>query len=520
MKKLLFFALFIAAAFGMKAQNVDNKWGLDIQLGKTEYYGDLENQYFFKGDPHLFGGIALNRYMSKSFDLGLTTTYGVWAGALNGKNYDVKFSGKLFDASMLLKFKLNNGSILRENAKLAPYITAGIGYGYFGSFEAPSSIVANQTNPYKGGNIIIPVGFGIKYNISQKVALQYQLLLNFSQSDKHDNTTYKSNGKLLVDGKNDNFLKHSLSLVISFGKPKDTDNDGVIDRLDLCPNTPANVAVTATGCPVDSDSDGVPDYLDKCPDTPANVAVTASGCPVDSDGDGVPDYLDKCPNTPAKVKVDKKGCPVDTDGDGVADYLDKCPNTPANTKVDSKGCAIDIDSDKDGVNDNLDKCPNTPANVKVDASGCPLDADADGIPDYLDRCPEVKGTKANNGCPEIKKEEKDVFKNALQGIQFETGKDVIKKTSNTILNNIADIMKANPAYKLNIIGHTDNVGMPESNLKLSQKRAEAVKKYLAKQGVDVTRIKAIGRGDTVPVADNKTPEGRTQNRRVEFAVEF
>jgi len=68
----------------------------------------------------------------------------------------------------------------------------------------------------------------------------------------------------------------------------------------------------------DSDGDGVPDRLDKCPDTPKGVAVDADGCPPDSDGDGVPDYLDKCPNTPTGVQVDADGCPLDSDGDGVA----------------------------------------------------------------------------------------------------------------------------------------------------------------------------------------------------------
>jgi len=91
---------------------------------------------------------------------------------------------------------------------------------------------------------------------------------------------------------------------------------------------------------VDSDNDGVADNLDKCPNTPAGVSVNANGCPIDSDNDGVANYLDKCRNTPAGVKVDANGCPVDSDNDGVADYLDKCPNTPAGMKVDKNGCAI------------------------------------------------------------------------------------------------------------------------------------------------------------------------------------
>jgi OOP family OmpA-OmpF porin len=132
---------------------------------------------------------------------------------------------------------------------------------------------------------------------------------------------------------------------------------------------PAPVAAVAPA-PMDSDQDGVPDNLDQCPDTPKGVKVDAKGCPLDSDADGVPDYLDQCPDTPKGVKVDAKGCPLDSDADGVPDNLDQCPDTPKGVKVDAKGCSLD--SDADGVPDNLDQCPDTPAGEKVDAKGCPL----------------------------------------------------------------------------------------------------------------------------------------------------
>ncbi len=130
----------------------------------------------------------------------------------------------------------------------------------------------------------------------------------------------------------------------------DRDGDGVVDKNDKCPDTPAGVKVDASGCPIDSDRDGVSDYMDKCPDTPAGVKVDASGCPIDSDRDGVYDYMDKCPDTPAGVKVDASGCPIDSDRDGVSDYMDKCPDTPLAAKVDTSGCwqigTIYFDNDK------------------------------------------------------------------------------------------------------------------------------------------------------------------------------
>ncbi|MFK8019896.1 MAG: OmpA family protein [Pseudomonadales bacterium] len=89
---------------------------------------------------------------------------------------------------------------------------------------------------------------------------------------------------------------------------KDADGDGVSDKLDQCPATPAGVEVDDKGCALDSDNDGVADHIDQCPNTPAGVEVNANGCAKDDDGDGVPNHLDECPNTAAGAKVDDKGC--------------------------------------------------------------------------------------------------------------------------------------------------------------------------------------------------------------------
>ena len=115
---------------------------------------------------------------------------------------------------------------------------------------------------------------------------------------------------------------------------------------------------------------------------------------------------------------------------------------------------------------------------------------------------------------------KQIFEKALTGIEFETGKDVIKTSSNSILNEIANVMVENPDYILLINGHTDNVGVPESNLILSEKRANAVKYYLLNKGIPSGRMIAQGFGDSKPIADNATEAGRQANRRVEFVVKF
>jgi len=275
-------------------------------------------------------------------------------------------------------------------------------------------------------------------------------------------------------------------------------------------------------CKKDTDKDGVPDCRDKCPNTPVGVAVDADGCPLDSDGDGVPDYLDECPGTPKEARgfVDAKGCPLDSDKDGVPDYKDKCPGTPLGVAVDADGCPLD--SDGDGVPDYLDECPGTPKEAWgfVDEKGCPLDTDGDGVPDYKDKCPKTPGPASNQGCPELKETEKKVFEKAMRGIHFETAKDIIRPESFPILNNVVQIMAENPNYNLEINGHTDNVGKPDMNQDLSERRAASVKRYLVNNGISESRLTTAGFGDTRPVVPNTTVENKALNRRVEFIVKF
>lgn len=349
-----------------------------------------------------------------------------------------------------------------------------------------------------------------------------------------------------------------FAIVWGTNKKRDSDKDGIRDDFDMCPRTPRNVRVDAFGCPIDTDGDGVPDYIDECPNTPAEAfgMVDASGCALDGDLDEVPDYKDLCPNTPeeARGSVDENGCTRDTDGDGVPDYRDDCPNTvpEAVGHVDEHGC--DKDSDGDGVPDYLDKCPNTPeeaynflnedgcpldmdedgvpdyldkcprtvyaARQYVDSCGCDKDSDKDGIPDYLDECPYVPGVKENKGCPQIKRAVTTLLKKAMSGIQFETGKSTILKKSYPILDEIAKVFIDNPSYIIEVQGHTDNVGNAEANMNLSDRRAQSVRDYLVKKGVDASRMTAHGYGSTMPIDDNKTKAGRAKNRRVEFKITF
>ncbi len=263
----------------------------------------------------------------------------------------------------------------------------------------------------------------------------------------------------------------------------------------------------------DDDNDGVKNRKDKCPDTFPPIVVDEDGCGIDTDEDKVFDGLDKCPDTPKGVPVDSVGCPFDTDEDGVLDYKDQCPNTPKGVKVDSVGCPLD--TDKDGVFDGPDKCPDTPEGVAVDADGCPLDTDKDGVPDYRDKCPNtLPGIKVNKrGCPLRRKEDLDYLK---KGIQFEFDSAKLLKSSYPTLDDIIALLEKIPEVKLEVQGHTDIVGTEDYNQKLSEDRAHSVTDYFESKGIAGERLRAIGFGTRVPVADNVTDEGRAKNRRVEL----
>lgn len=106
----------------------------------------------------------------------------------------------------------------------------------------------------------------------------------------------------------------------------------------------------------------------------------------------------------------------------------------------------------------------------------------------------------------------------LKDVNFETGKATLLPSSYARLDPVAEGMKKNVTVKIEIAGHTDNVGGDDYNMKLSQARAESVRNYLIKQGVPADRLKAQGYGKTQPKASNKTPEGRAMNRRTEARV--
>ena len=106
----------------------------------------------------------------------------------------------------------------------------------------------------------------------------------------------------------------------------------------------------------------------------------------------------------------------------------------------------------------------------------------------------------------------------LKNVFFETASAALRPESTIELNRLKALLEDNPALKIRINGHTDNVGSEEDNLQLSENRAKAVYTYLIGHGIDAERLRYKGFGESNPVATNDTPEGRQENRRTEFEV--
>lgn len=129
---------------------------------------------------------------------------------------------------------------------------------------------------------------------------------------------------------------------------------------------------------------------------------------------------------------------------------------------------------------------------------------------------ELYGQQVTNGMDVITKAMNETGKFVTNNILFETGKADIKAESMEEIQKVANYMKANPSVRFEVQGHCDNQGSDKVNDPLSQKRSEAIVNALVGMGVDEFNLKAVGKGSHVPVADNKTEEGRAKNRRVEF----
>ena|GEM_PF-536223 len=538
MKKQLFnvMMLFLAFSFTVTAQTEDSKFGVMLSGGKMEYSGDIGSNMIFGAPFQGHIGARLGYYLSPAFDVFLQGSSGRHGidltptadGENAGNTLYHEFLSDVWQIAPALHWKFLKGK------KFNPFLSAGVGYINYSNVTGGSGQPGvNDERGEDASGLHIPLGIGLRYNITDNIGLFYHSQFGIGFNDEYDGVYENApnvNNNLFpsseVTSGNDNYLLHELGLALSLGK-KDMDGDGVADKKDACPETPGlkefagcpdsdgdkiidkdddcpSVAGLAqyNGCP-DTDGDGIIDGDDACVDVAGEARF--NGCP-DSDGDGIGDNVDKCPQESGVKKYE--GCPIpDSDGDGFDDDNDPCPKTPG----DVGGCP---DSDGDGFIDKDDACPETPGKIK----GCP-DSDGDGIADKDDKCPNEAGVPEKQGCPAVKKPTRAEMINryCAAPISFGSGSSQ-SDTYNQSISDIAGFAKTYPEAYLNVSGYTDSQGAESANLRLSKKRAKKVADSLIAAGVSPDKITYEGYGETNPVADNLTKEGREMNRRVQVCA--
>ncbi len=428
-------------------------------------------QYYFPtNSKHVFG-IGLNggiqNISAKDNYLGLPST----------------FKTQIFNGGGELIYSFALGKVL-------PFFTIGGSYFIF-DFESRhiKSRFYDITNGSEISSIVADGIVGLKYRASKLVTLDFSLGYHQVLNDNLDAIKFGQYNDFFVTGR--------IGISVMLWNRIDSDNDGIPDDIDQCPYEAEDIDGF-------QDEDGCPDY--------------------DNDKDGILDIKDGCPNSKEDIDgfQDEDGCPdVDNDGDGILDIFDKCPNKKEDIDgfQDKDGCP-DIDNDNDGILDVDDKCPNQAEvfNGYQDKDGCP-----DKAPYYI---PEKKykpkpkkvirnKTKKTKQKTQKKNEANVPTRFLLRGESiFISGTAQIKSSAYSKLNRISDQLKLSPDASWSIEAHVDKANSPAEAVRISRNQAAAIKSYFISRGISGTNLRAIGMGDSSPIASNKSVYGRMKNRRI------
>jgi outer membrane protein OmpA-like peptidoglycan-associated protein len=491
------------------AQNTQGKWALGFHGGVNYWINDFNQR---KVGP---GGDVILRYgLSRFVSLGVTGGYEILKAqqlpnlVLSGYQYDyLKLDA--IDAAVQLWVHPAPGR------RVSPYLYMGVG-GIFYKREDGLKKPVPDTK-YKN-SIIVPVGVGLEIFATKKVSVVveggYRLM-----DDKTD---------FLVFNKNDSWAtaKAGINIYLGSGDADDDDNDGLTNGEERRLGTnPQNQ---------DTDADGLKDGEE------INRYKTNALQP-DTDGDGLSDgdEVFKHKTDPAKSDTDTDGLSdgeevtryntdplkLDTDGDGLTDGDEVTKHRTDPVKVDTDGDGLSdwdevktyntdplkADTDGDGLTDSEEVKQHRTSPTKSDTDGGGVN---DGV--------EVqRKTNPLNPRDDAAKETiilergKTVI---LEGVNFASGSATLTKSSERTLEKAYNALVGNPDILVEIAGYTDNVGKVQANENLSARRAQSVKAWLVKKGIPANRLRTVGKGMRDPIAPNDTPEGRAQNRRIEFHV--
>ena len=227
---LLLIALLLTSLFS-KSQTRQEKFAIGLSLGKTEYSGDYGSAILDYKQKFLnrTTGISFITFLNPDFDLGILAQYGDYGYIENLiEGHDSNwFLGTKTDVSIFTRYKFNNDIFLSSKSKFSPFVAVGIGlagYGLSPNDKSETMAGVYPTIKKDGLDLIIPIGLGIKYQVSSSLALQYQYLYSFTNSDKHDeNRGPNFFGTISQPGikvGNDAYGEQQLSLVLIISKPR------------------------------------------------------------------------------------------------------------------------------------------------------------------------------------------------------------------------------------------------------------------------------------------------------------
>lgn len=400
--------------------------------------------------------------LSKSFELQVAGGFGSYTGKAifdSGSDYG-EYKTTIIPLTLRLRFSP------WDLSGWNPYFYLGGGMMNF-TVDTKPSILSPEKTSDNNWVAIIPAGIGAEFALSERVLLDFSL--GGAMSSTYDLDSYKSADNNLWDS----YLNVSLGLTITGEDCKaDKDDDGLgkcdEEKFGTDPNNP------------DTDGDGLSDgdEIFKYKTDPLKV---------DTDNDGLSDF-----DEVMKYKTDP--LKADTDGDGLTD---------SEEIMKYKTNPLMKDTDGDGLTDSEEV-------IKYKTNPLAKDTDGGSVDDFT----EVKrGTDPLNAEDDIVKIGVPII---LEGITFDVNRTTIKPESEVTLMKALKTLQTYPEISVEIAGYTDSDGSEKSNLILSQGRADAVKNWLVEKGIDASRITAVGYGESNPIADNTTKEGKAKNRRIEF----